>query len=227
MAEIAGTLTDALLQRIRDQQALGITPAVNDSGVAQNPSTLAGRAFARKLLSHAQMLINGAEEQVLSSFALTTTPYQCVYNLSGLVQANTNWPPGPNPADDCVRVVGVRDVNRDLSRVQFRTLAHIDRHWFRRLGPQFTTWSMMGADTLVIYPGNQNRVALTVMYVERTPFLTDDNAATVLDDDSLPQVVDIAQALYHLKHRDMALLPGIIKRLGERYAKSLPTKERA
>ena len=153
MAEIASLLTDALLQRIRDQQALGITPVVDNNGVAQNPSTPAGRAFARTLLSWAQMLINGAQEQVLSTFTLTTYPYQCVYPISGLIRANTNWPPGPNPVDDCVRIVGVRDVNRDLNRVSFRTLAHIDRHWFRRLGSSFTTWSMHGADTSDSLPG--------------------------------------------------------------------------
>lgn len=225
MAELAGTLTDALLQRIRDQQGLGITPVVDNNGVAQNPSTLAGRAFARTLLSHAQMLINGAQEQVLQTFTLTTAPFQCVYNINGLIQANNQWA-GGNKADDCVRIIGVRDVQRDLNRVAFRTLAHIDRHWFRKLANQFTTWSMLGADTLVLYPGCQTRVALTVYYVRRCDFLTDDTVATAIDDDTLPEVVDIAQALYHLKHRDMALLPQILQRLGDRYAKNLPKKER-
>ena len=80
---------------------------------------------------------------------------------------------------------------------------------------------------LILYPGNQNRVALTVVYYQRTPFLTDDSVATAIDDDTLPEVVDIAQALYHLKHRDMDLLPQILQRLQERYAKNVPKKERA
>lgn len=227
MAEICGLTVDALLQRIRDQQALGITPVVDNLNNPQNPATPAGRAFARTLLSQAQMLLNGAQEQILSTFTLTTYPYQCVYPISGLIQANTNWPPGPNPVDDSVRIVGVRAHNRDLNKVQLRTLAHIDRHWFRRIGSNFTTWAMHGADTLVLYPGNQVRDTLTVVYVNRTPFLTDDTVPTTIQDNELPEVVDIAQALYHLKHRDMALLPQILQRLQSRYAKNVPLKERA
>ena len=186
MAELAGTLVDTLLRRVRDP-----------SGLAHS------RDFARSILSAAQRMVNAHTRSVLETVSFTTTPRQIIYPIL------PNFP-------DAVRIEAVREDGRDLHRVDWRSLVWVDGPWFRRVDSQFRTFSIIGRDLLVIYPAQEQAVTVDVVYTKLTADLVDNDTATELSDDDLPAVVDLAESLLLLRQRDLERGNDAMKRLAVR-----------
>ena len=183
MAEVAGTLVDTVLRRVRDP-----------GGTAHS------RAFTRELLSDLQRHVNGATRAVLTTATLTLNPRQQLYSISGLLT-------------DCLRVEYVRDAGRDVPPVPWRTLGRADRLWTRKVGSTPEAWATIGRDLLVITPGMDETRTVTVVYTTLTTALAADQDATELPDQRLPAVLDLAEAILLLRHRLLSVAPSAASRL--------------
>ena len=87
MPDVAKTLTDQVLRRVRDVHGLAHS-----------------RAFVRTLLSHSQRLLNSLLGIVTTSTTFTTYAHQQFYQLSGLLTGT----------DAITKVMAVKDGPRDL-----------------------------------------------------------------------------------------------------------------
>lgn len=186
MSEVAGTLIDTILQRIRDPQ-----------GSAHS------RDLVRSLLSHSQRMVNARTKSVLETLALTTDPNRLFYPIAALV---------PN----AIRVEAVRSEGRDLSKCDWRSYQFVDAGWFRAVSDRFETWSLVGRDLLVIYPAKAITSSVDVVYSKLTNDLVAEDTATEIPDDDLPAVVDLMEAILLAKQRTFEPATEAVKRLVNR-----------
>lgn len=171
---LAGPLVDQILGRVRDPQA-----------------RITSRNFVRDRLADAQRLINTRFGFILDSATLTTEPLRIFYPVTALL-AGAAWPQY------------VQQGERDLVKTAWKALWFMRRGWPRVVGPQYELWSLIGRDTIVVWPASTVSVALTVLSAKLTAGLANDDAELELPDDTLPMVVDLATVLVLLKARDYA-----------------------
>ena len=186
MSEVAGTLIDAVLQRVRDPQ--GATHS---------------RAFVRSILSQAQRMVNAQIEAVTASASLTTHRYRQFYPINSLL---------PNS----VKVIGVREDGRDLSPANWREFSAVDRRWFRAVGPRMETFSVIGRDLLILHPSLDVDSSVSVIYSKLTDDLTGDGTATELDDSDLPAVLDLTEVLLLVRARKVKMAQPVLERMAGR-----------
>lgn len=176
MAEVAGTLLDVLARRVRDPNFQG-TP----------------RDDMRTLLSWAQRMINARNRTITKTATLTTEPDTLVYGV------DANFP-------DAIRITSIRQAERDVLEVPYKTLRQMRANWSRHPGTRFDLWAYAGRDLLVLYPMVSSAVSLEVRYVKLLDELVNDASATELPDDELPAVLDLAEMLVHLRQRNFTRL---------------------
>lgn len=182
MAKLASQLCNVALQRVRDPSGIGHS-----------------RSFVIARLSDAQRMINAMLGVVTDSVTLTTTPYQTVYSLSGLLTS-------------AVRVVGVREEGRDLARMRdVWRLAHINRTWFRETGDQFQAWTMLGRDVLAIYPAKVEPSSVTIQQTRLTTVLGGEDDPIELPDEYGDLIVELTVAILLLKQRQLLLAKQTLK----------------
>lgn len=186
MAEVAGTLVSALLRRIRDPQAIANT-----------------RSFARSILSDSQRLINAGRNRVLETTTLTTNPLRMFYPLTASL---------PN----AIRIRGVREGGRDLDKMTLKQLSQLSSRWFRHTSDRFEAFSQVGRDLLVVYPAKSISSSVDVIYTKLTNNLVNDDEATDLPDEDLPDVMDLAGAILLIKGRELASVAPLIERITKR-----------
>lgn len=186
MAEVAGSLVSALLRRIRDPQGIANT-----------------RVFARSILSDSQRLINAGRNRVLETTALTTNPLQMFYPLTASL---------PN----AVRVRGVREGDRDLEEMTLRQLSQLSSRWFRHIGDRFEAFCRVGRDLLIIYPAKSISSSVDVVYTKLTDNLVNDDEATDMPDEDLPDVMDLAEAILLIKGRELESVAPLVERITKR-----------
>jgi hypothetical protein len=187
MAEVAGTLVDALLQRVRDPSGLAHT-----------------RDTARLVLSHVQRIANYALRAVLDSATLPTEPYRQVYPVLSLLPA-------------AARVVGIREGARDLDEIAWPLFHLSVPRWFRATGPRFEAFARIGDDLLVIYPAKTLASSVSVVYARLTTALVNDSTPTDMPDEYLPLVLDVAEAILLLRQRQYAPAQEIETRVVARF----------
>lgn len=186
--EVAGTLVNTLLQRVRDPQG-----------------AIHSRGTVRTLLSHAQRLINAGLRATIAEATLATEPSRLIYPISALL---------PN----VIHVESVRADDRDLADIDWRLLWHIDGTWFRRTGDRFEGFARIGRDLLVLYPAQTVTASVTVIYTALTATLEGDATPTDLDDALHSPMLDLTEALLLLRARDYAILPSALQHLQDTYA---------
>ena len=173
MAEVAGTLIDTVLRRVRDP------------GGAAHP-----RALVRDLLSQVQRLVNAARRDVLVEVAFTTEPNRLVYPMTSHPDLATS-----------IRIEAIRDDDRVLPRVSWESIHAHDHRWFRKVRDQFDAWAPVGRDLFVIYPAKSTASTVTIIATKLTDPLTTDASATELPDQRLPAVRDFVEGLLLARHR--------------------------
>lgn len=184
MAELAATLTDTLLRRVRDPQGLAHS-----------------RDFARTCLSHAQRILNAALGVVVESATLATSPTMQVYPVTSLL---------PSAA----RVLAVLEGTRDLAKLSNHIqLDHLDMKWFRAIGSRFEAWCPVGRDLIVIYPAKAMSSSVTVKYAKLTIALTGEGDATELPDEYMEDIITLAEIFLLAKQRDLKAALTALKRL--------------
>lgn len=189
MPYVAGELVDRLLARVRDPDALGTS-----------------RATCRLLLTHLQRIVNCRLGYVVGTLTLATVPYQQIYRVSDPVQAPL-----------AMRMLGVQEGSRNLKKIKWPEFWYMDRAWSRAIGSAFQLWSMIGRDLLVLWPSKPGADSVTLVYAKLTNELTDDTIAIELPDETVPLVLDLAEALICYKQR----VYGPITKLAETIPKRL------
>jgi len=180
MPETVETLVDATLRRIRD------------TGAIANP-----RATVRLALSGAQQVVNIGTSAQVQSGIITTNAEQLIYQLS-------------STAAQIGRVLGVAHESRELNWIEWEQLKNFDADWWRRTGPQFQAWSMIGRDLLIIYPALTGANTVQVSYVRTPAVIADDSEQAQIRDDEVTIMVDIAEVLLRVRARQLSGLTNLI-----------------
>ena len=176
MATTAGTLITNISIRVRDP---------NNTGTS--------RVIIRDLLSRCQQYANAALDSVLNTVSLATIADTAVYPFISI-------------APDIIRIKTVRDGTRDLSPIPFNRLKIITSAWYNTSGPRFETWSLFGRQTLILHPNRQVASSVNVVYTQQIAAITSDTTLMALQDDQLPLLERMVEAILLLKARDMEAL---------------------
>lgn len=161
-------------------------------------------ALEIRMISHAQRIANCAIRRILVTTPLTVDPHRLIMDLRNLI---------PN----YVFVFAVRDQERDLDFMKdWRELARADRHWFRAVGPQFESFSLISRDLLVLYPALEFEHTVDVVCVKHLAPLQHDLEVLELGDEFIPLVVDLAEALLNIRERRHAPVVEAFQRFASR-----------
>lgn len=187
MAEVAGTILDVVLARVRDP-----------SGMAHDRTTV-----ALPLLDRAQKMVNAFTKQVKSTDSVTIEQKRQIHSMRDLI-------PG------AVKVVDVRQGERSLTKVDWTTLFYTDREWMRRIDARFEVFAQLGVDLLVIHPASDLSETLEIVSVKQTTTLTEPDSVTEIVDNDLPVVFDLTEALLSLRQREFQSVADALTRLSAR-----------
>lgn len=181
MPETANELTDELLRRIRDPDALSIS-----------------RPQVRSILSHTQRALNAKKRLLLATEAISTERRRLVYWWPGLFEI----PP--------IALVRVRFLNATLERVTLDRLAQHDREWPRRMGDRIRSFAEIG-ELLILYPGLATPSTVSITYIKQTADLVAEGDSSEIPDHYIPLWLDLAEAVLLLSRREFAGLEQALK----------------
>lgn len=185
MAEVAGTLIDSVLERIRDDIGVGTS-----------------RTLTRTTLSSAQRFVNAWLRNVFSTVTLTTYPHQQLYATTA------------GGLEGLTRIEAVRDGDRNLQRIDdWRELSHISTGWFRDVSDQHEVWSMLGRGVLIVYPAKTTTSSVDVIGSKLTTALSTEMVATDIQDDRLQTLLDLTEAVLLLRGRNLPVAAAKIQAL--------------
>ena len=187
MPDVAKSLTDQVLRRVRDVHGLAHS-----------------RDFTRTILSHCQRLVNSLLGIVTTSTTFTTYPHQQFYQISGLLTGS----------DAITKVMAVREGSRDLTHLtNIRQLAHLDTRWVRAIGPRFDAWTQLGRDMLIIYPAKPLGSSVTIVGAKLTTALTGEDTALEMPNEYHDHIVSLAEIMLLAKQRDLTQAVRQLQRL--------------
>lgn len=188
MGDVLGTVVDEVLRRSRDAGAQGTS-----------------RAQARRFIAHAEGLVGIGLRAHVETFTFASTPLRLVYDLAGL---------SPRIGD----VLTVQADGKDLAKTAFVDLAAQSISWFRQVGPAFLSWSQLGRDLLVLWPGLSGRACTVTVKASAMPLAPDetylgaDLDTLTVDARWTPYVVDWAEVFMLLRSRRYdALKPALVR----------------
>ena len=161
----------ALAERLRDPTRL----AHNDADLL-------------RALSLAQQSVNAAEEAVFDTTDFTTVPNVSIYPVLGYLPK-------------AIKIVSVRQQERDLMPVSLGQLREADIQWLRRKGGRFEEYAVIGRGMLAFYPLVNVGVTLSVRYLKHTDNLTAPTSVVELGDEYVPTVLGFAELLLSLRQR--------------------------
>ena len=186
MATVAGPLTDIILQRVRDPQALAHS-----------------RAFVRTILTHVQRAVNARQRFLVSTSTLTTQPYKAVYPIAPLVTTG-------------IRVTGVRDASRSLEFVPWMNFWYTARGWHRQVGGRLQAWSLIGRDLLLLWPTLDRASSVTLVHPTLTGEVVNDAHVMEVPDEAIPLVTDLCEVVLLAVQRDFPPVEILLKALPDR-----------
>lgn len=153
-------------------------------------------------MSEAQRAVNIWRKDVIEILSLSTAANRLLYQVSVSIPT--------------IAVVdSVRELARDLIPLRPTQLFQINNRWFRETATSFQAWSLFGRDILVIYPAKTGSSSVTVKGIKRTDAITATGQALEIDDDNVPLLLDICEALYYLRRRHFDSFNVVMARLEE------------
>lgn len=185
MPDVAKTLIDVVLRRVRDPQ-----------GSAHS------RDLVRSLLSHSQRMLNAVLGSATETVTLNTEAQRKFYPISALVPTSA-------------RVLAVREGGRDLREIGWLGFAQADRYWTRRLGSRFLEFSTIGRDLLVIHPAKDEASSVSVIAASLTTELSSEDTEVEVPVDDVPAVLSLAEAVLSLRDRNIGGATGAMARVVE------------
>ncbi len=154
------------------------------------------------LLSYSQQVVNGSLDEETGTASLVLQPRTVIYSISGFLPA-------------AVRVQGIRDASgRDLDSISYENLQQIDLNWPFAIADAPRSFCQCGRDLLIVHPGIEtNPTTLTVIYTLLTPVLAGTSDTTVVQPEADSAVLDLAECLLVLQHRDLTAFKEVHDRL--------------
>lgn len=149
------------------------------------------RAQVRQLLTAVQPAVVLATD-VRTRTSWTPTPGVCVHPLTAI-------------GSDVLRVEAVWAGDQSVLPMPFAALAQTDRGWLRRLGSVPHSWAALGRTLLVLYPGPDAAVSLTVTYTAMPPAIDSETTLLALREDRVPLLLDLVEAALLLRSRQLAM----------------------
>lgn len=144
-------------------------------------------ATVRSVLTDAQRMVNAEREEIIASAAQA-------------VGANVNFIAIFANVTAAMRLVGVREGVRNLTRMDWRQLLQLD---LTTRSDEFQGWSVIGRDLLALWPAKKVASSVTLFYVKLTDAFAAGATLSELDDESLPEVVTLTEASLLLRQRDV------------------------
>jgi hypothetical protein len=173
MATNGNALIDSLARRVRDTTSIGYS-----------------RAFLLDILNRVSRCLNAGLRLKIRSVSFTPTAQRVLYQTTEF-------------AADVIKVVSVREGNRDLQDLPPDHLIFQDSEWVRRQGPRPEGFSRIGRDIVAIFPCQmQSPPPLTVQYVAIPTAIVD--AATAIEvpqDEYVSVLLDLSEAIVLMSGR--------------------------
>lgn len=183
-------LEDTLLARIRGETA----------GASYSQS------LAHRVLSYCQQFVSIRFNAAVESDTLNTSGRQQIYDIRSYI---------PRVG----RILAVRDGDRDLDfMLDWRELWYSGRRWFRRIDSQPNAFALIGHDLLVVHPAKEENSTVTVIHAKMTDQFVNPSDVVEVDDDDVPHVLDIAEAILLLRERRMEPLQSVLQNLQRKVA---------
>jgi hypothetical protein len=160
---------------------------------ARDPfGTANAAAMIWDLFNRLQQAVNAQIEDVVGEATIGLNQRQCVYQVSNILPTS-------------LKILGVRDSNKDLYPMKFEQLRGLDRYWFRRFHDYLKWFCLCGYDLLLIGPPQdslQEATTVDVRYTALTsPILSDANVFQ-LQDENVQSVMLLSEAILLAKARD-------------------------
>lgn len=183
MAKTIGPLVDELLRRVRDPHAMANS-----------------RELVRRFLHHAEGIIGTGLRVNQETITFTTERKRLIYVI-------------PDINERIVFLDAVQAEGRDLDFVPFDTLVAEGSGWFRRLSSQFSFYSTVGRELLVLYPGVDRTITITLLAITYISGPLTESDTTTLEDEKVPAILDFAELFLLLRSRRLDALKPTLERL--------------
>jgi hypothetical protein len=170
------------------------------------------RADAATVLSQCQRVVNLHKTDNTATVSFTPTAGQTLYTVAGV-------------ASDVARIDTVRHDDRDLHRVDFRSLAHCDTRWLHRTSNRYDLFSRIGGSLWVLYPAMESPVAVDVVYTIVPAAVADAATAIDISDEYVPLLLDLAEAVLTARVRVWSALPDLTERIRKAVGAPAPLEE--
>lgn len=163
-----------------------------------------GTTLVVDVLSQSQRLINFATEAKTTTVTFTPSAGRTLYRTSEL--------DGTSPTN-VMKVTAIRQSNRDLIEVAWRSLGHVDVQWLRRQGARYEVFARIGGNLVVIAPAMSVPQPLEITYVAKPAAVVNDATAIDLADEFVPAILDLAELTLATRVKQFDGLSDIIFRL--------------
>ena len=154
----------------------------------------------RRFLRHAEGIVGAGLRVNQETITFTTERKRLIYVI-------------PDINERIIFVDAVRSEGRDLDFVPFETLVAEGSGWFRRLSAQFSFYSTIGRELLVLYPGIDRTVTVTLLAITYVDGPLADSSTTTLEDEKVPAILDFAELFLLLRSRRLDGLKPTLERL--------------
>lgn len=164
-------------------------------------NTRHARTLVRDVLTQCQRIVNLHTADVVTiTTSFTPTAGRVLYRRTEI-------------ASDVARVLAVRQEDRELWEVPWRSLIHADAAWYRAVGPRHELFARIGTSLVAIYPARENPVALSVSYTSVPADLTDGLADVTISDEWIPLLLDLGELVLTAKNREFVRMADVMKRV--------------
>jgi len=154
------------------------------------------------VLNHCQRVLNFAKgSKLATNSAVVTAANRTLYENTDI------------HATDVQRIVAIRQEDRDLIFVPWKSLIHNDHRWLRRTGDRFELFSTIGRDLFVLYPALGYASTVEVTYVKAPATMVSGGQAPEVEDNLMPLLVDMAEVILSVKNKPFNTLPAILARI--------------
>lgn len=161
---------------------------------ARDPNGTANTAqLVWDLFNRLQWAVNAQIEAIVSTRVLNLNQRQCIYGL------NQSFP------NDALKVVGVRDGDRDLYPMEFEQLLGYNRRWPRAFADYLKYYALCGQDLLIVGPPLGELASTTtanVRFSQKTAQIAGDGDTFTIPDEDVASVRSLTEAILDAKARD-------------------------
>lgn len=209
MSVLASVVLADILNRIR------ATDATMVSNVTP-PTTADGQAFVFAQITSAQMFVNLAEHNIVTTANFTPTANVVLYLLSTIL------PDAITILD--VRVTGTGPLDGPCD---WHGFAGNSLTWLTDTGTAYVAWSQIGKDILAIVPAMAVPVQVVIRYINQLTTITTGGQSMQVPDDTVEHVTRLAELICRIKTRQLQGFQDRLQTLAETMQIEIQTNDSA